>query len=107
MALPSSMNHELIEKSIEKQTKQRKIDNGDVRVARETATANCNSFTPTIPQEPSKISIDEYHNNTQQHIISKKSALFYAVLCAILVLCCFPLSTIATQNNITTHPLPL
>lgn len=87
-----SMNHEIIEKSIKNQTKQRTRDNGDIlRIA--------SPFIPT-PQ-PLAYPIGFNHIIT----LSKASLWFYAVPSVVLVLCCLTTPAAAARN--INSPLPL
>lgn len=97
MTSASSMNHEIVKKSIKNQSKQR-TDNGDKlrHTKHRNQAATLNTLRPFIPLHQSKIF-------TTIASTSRRSFWFYALSSVILALCFLP--TIASVN--ITQPLPL
>lgn len=94
MTSASSMNHEIVKKSIKNQSKQRK-DNGDVlkHTKHPNQAATFHTLRPLIPSNLSNISTT----------IKRRSFWFHALSCVIIALCCLP--SIASEN--VTQQLPL
>ena len=102
MTSASSMNHEIIKKSIKKQSKQG-ADNGDIIDELHQAATNIflpkNSLRPIIPPPPIP------SRNKRLSSFSKHSFCFYAATSVVLALCYLTTPTNAYEN--ITQPLPL
>lgn len=97
MTSASSMNHEIIRKSIKYQS-QRGADNGDILDHRHSPEDTTQPFIP-------KPLIAASHTHRTITTISTRSLWFYAVSSVVLTLCCLTTPTVASVN--ITHPLPL
>lgn len=101
------MNHEIIKKSIKRQSKQR-TDNGDIlehtnhrhRAATQTRSP-ASTFRPFIPTSQSTTNFNNFNRSHHIAAISTQSFWFYAVSSVILALCCLTTPTSAASENYT------
>ncbi|CRL03300.1 CLUMA_CG016328, isoform A [Clunio marinus] len=114
MTSASSMNHDIIRKSISKQPKQR-TDNGDIlgfttQHPTQEIQSPTNTHKPFIPSSPPTLSsLSDVNRRIDKRRIAtaiglKHSLWLYTALSVALALCCFATQTNASENDI--HLLP-
>lgn len=100
MTSASSMNHEIIKKSIKYQSQQG-ADNGDIVEHQPEFLSPEDTAQPFIPTP--QTAARHSHRNIAK--ISTRSLWFYAATSVVLTLCCLTTPTVASEN--ITHQLPL